>query len=144
MFKPGYFCFLYQGLFVKQYTTALWFTGKCSCRHTHFYVKHCQNVNFSLVKLTSNTKNNSFALSSPAIKLKMLGLIVSINWQSVRQIATYAGILLVIFKSVSLQPTMVAPCIECWKSWQLCENQKLIQNMSPYFFMVKQFHFNCT
>ena len=36
-------------------------------------------------------------------------MIVSINWQGVEQIATYAEKLLFIFKSVSLLPTIVVP-----------------------------------
>ena len=36
-------------------------------------------------------------------------MIVSISWQGVEQIATHAGKLLLIFKNVSLPPTMVVP-----------------------------------
>ena len=41
------------------------------------------------------------------MKLKIVGLIVNVNSQSVEQNVTYDGNLLLIFKSVTLQPIIV-------------------------------------
>ena len=68
--------------------------------HIQFHVKRRPNFFFS-IKIDLTNANNC-ALSNSAIKLKMVELIVSINWQTVGQIAIYAGKLLMIFKNVSL------------------------------------------
>ena len=45
------------------------------------------------------------------IKLKMVELIISMNSQSIEQVAVYAGKLLFNFKNASLKPTMIVPQI---------------------------------
>lgn len=44
MSKPGYFCFLHQTLFIKQYAAVLWLMLKFSNQHIHFYIKNHQNL----------------------------------------------------------------------------------------------------
>ena len=108
--------------------------GKFSYRHINFYVKRRQNFNFYQLKLTPNSNVNNCALSNSGTKLKMLELIVSISTQNAEQIATYVGKSLLIFRSISLKPTMVFPRIDisdlfcisrikCRKRWQLCYRQ---------------------
>ena len=62
------------------------------------------------------SKNDNFFIEHPwwlalPIKLKMVELIISMNSQSIEQVAVYAGKLLFNFKNASLKPTMIVPQI---------------------------------
>ena len=62
IFEPRFSISLHQSLFIKQYSATVWLMLKFSYYYCRYHVYYLKNLNFSQVKLTSNTDVNNWAL----------------------------------------------------------------------------------